>query len=104
MILTHDSFPFPLTITSVIILTGRILYWLLHWWWPLEWELLQRVEHSSSWKNSLKQKVVLNSNAEKQVGSTLVVGGRGKLGSNSGMLPKQFVLVPQIIEIADLIN
>lgn len=60
--------------------------------------------YGSSWgKKSLKQKVVLNSNAEKQMESAVGEGGTGKLGSKSATLPKQFVLVPQILEIADLI-
>lgn len=57
-----------------------------------------------SWgKKTLKQKVALNSNAEKQMGSSVQEGGTNKLGSKSGMLPEQFVLVPRILEIADLI-
>lgn len=60
--------------------------------------------YGSSWgKRSLKRKVALNSNAEKRMGSTVGEGGTGKLGSKSGTLPKQFVLVPQILEITDLI-
>jgi len=48
------------------------------------------------------QKVALNGNAAKQMGSAAAEGGTGELWSKSGTLPKQFVLVPQILEIADL--
>lgn len=103
MILTYDSPLFPLTIASVIILTGRILHWSLCWWWPLVW--VGETLYGSSWrKKSLKQKVALNSNAEKEMGSAIGEGGTGKLGSKSGILPKQFALVPQILEISDLIS
>lgn len=57
--------------------------------------------YGSSWgKRSLRRKVALNSMG---MGSTVGEGGTGKLGSKSGTLPKQFVLVPQILEITDLI-
>lgn len=55
-------------------------------------------------KKNLKPEVALNSNAEKQMGSMVGEGGTGKLGSKSGTQPKQFVLVPQILEITDFIT
>lgn len=45
----------------------------------------------------------VNSNAEEQRGVSCRGRWQVKLGSKLGILPKQFVLVLQILEIADLI-
>lgn len=45
MTLAYCFSHFPLTLASVIILTGRIFHWPLWWWWLLVWELLKRIKH-----------------------------------------------------------
>lgn len=88
---------FPLTTASVIILTRRIFH---HSVLLVALSVGSSAEgetvYSSSWgKKSLEQEVAWNSNAGKQIGSAVGEGGTRKLGSKTGTMSQQFVLVPQ---------